>query len=262
MREGGGGGRECVLEARGVSLELDGRAILDGVDFRLCQGETLCILGPSGSGKSMLLRTVVRLTEATGGAVEVDRVPVGQLPPVELRRRVALVQQNPAMLEGSVLDNIAFGLRLAGVEEGEVLERARQALADASLDDSFLDRRAERLSGGERQRVAIARALAMRPAVLLLDEPTAALDPRSTRAVERTILRLKEGGSHTMVVVTHDIEQARRLGDRTIMLRMGRVVASGESGSLLDDIDPDERERYLGELERWGERHEEDGYDD
>jgi ABC-type phosphate transport system ATPase subunit len=210
----------------------------------------------------MLLRTVVRLTEASGGSAVVDKVPVGQLNPVELRRKVALVQQNPAMLEGSVLDNIAFGLSLAGVEEGEVLERARGALADASLDDSFLKRRAEKLSGGERQRVAIARALAMRPVVLLLDEPTATLDPRSTKAVERTILRLKEGGRHTMVVVTHDIAQAGRLGDRTILLRRGRVVASGDSGSLMEDMDPEERERYLGELERWEEEHEEDGKDD
>jgi putative ABC transport system ATP-binding protein len=206
----------------------------------------------------MLLRALVRLHEATGGDVLLDGSTICSLEPSELRRRVNLVQQSPAMLEGTVEDNLMFGLRLEGVPEGEARERMTEAMDRASLEPSFLDRRADKLSGGERQRVAIARAYALRPEVLLLDEPTAALDPRTTREVETAIRGLKEATNLTMVIVTHDIDQARRLGDRTILLRRGRVVAEGGSATLLEDLDPEERALYLGELER-GHEDERDG---
>jgi putative ABC transport system ATP-binding protein len=150
-----------------------------------------------------------------------------------------------------------FGLNLANVQESEAGTRIDEALEAASLDGSFLERRADKLSGGERQRVAIARAYALRPEVLLLDEPTAALDPATSREVERAIHDLREASNLTILVVTHDIEQARRLGDRTILLRCGRVVAEGESATLLEDIDPEERAIYLGELAKWGKKKEE-----
>ncbi len=238
------------LEVRDLSLDLGGNTVLDSVDMGIQEGEAFCILGGSGAGKSMLLRTLVRLHEATGGEVLLDGNTICDLDPAELRRRVSLVQQSPAMLEGTVEENLMFGLRLAGVPEEEAGTRVGEAMSRASLDLSFLDRRAEKLSGGERQRVAIARAYALRPEVLLLDEPTAALDPRTTREVERAILGLKAATNLTMVIVTHDIEQARRLGDRTILLRHGRVVAEGSSASLLDDLDPEERAQYLGELDK------------
>ena len=241
------------LEVRGLTLELDGRKVLDGIDLTIGAGETLVLLGPSGAGKSMLLRTIVRLTPATGGQVLLDGRPVEELAPEELRRRANLVQQGPAMLEGTVGDNLRFGPELAGVAEDEVSSRIDRALEDACLDDGFLERTAERLSGGERQRVAIARAHAMRPEVLLLDEPTAALDPRTTHVVEQAILRMKAAGMFTLVVVTHDLEQAKRLGDRTVLLRLGRVVAEGPSDTLMEKLDPKEKGMYLGELERWRE---------
>lgn len=243
------------LEVRDLSLEMEGGTILDSVNLGIQEGEAFCILGGSGAGKSMLLRTLVRLHEPTTGEVFLDGSTICDLDPSDLRRRVSLVQQSPAMLEGTVEENLMFGLRLADVPEEEARTRVREAMTRASLDPSFLDRRAEKLSGGERQRVAIARAYAIRPQVLLLDEPTAALDPRTTREVERAILGLKEAANLTMVIVTHDIEQARRLGDRTILLRRGRVVAEGDSASLLEDLDPEERARYLGELDK---RHEDE----
>ena len=241
------------LEVKGLTLELGGRTILDSVDLGIQEGDSFCILGGSGAGKSMLLRALVRLHEATEGDVLLDGSTICALEPADLRRRVNLVQQSPAMLEGTVEDNLMFGLRLAGVPEDRARERMTEAIERASLDPSFLGRRADKLSGGERQRVAIARAYALRPEVLLLDEPTAALDPRTTREVETAILGLKDASNLTMVIVTHDIEQARRLGDRTILLRHGRVVAEGDSATLLEDLDPGERARYLGELEKWHE---------
>ncbi len=239
------------LEVRDLTLELDGNRVLDLVNMGIQEGEAFCILGGSGAGKSMLLRTIVRLHEPISGEVHIDGGTICALEPAVLRRRVSLVQQSPAMLDGTVEDNIMFGLETAGVPDAEARERALEALEVAALDGSFMGRRAEKLSGGERQRVAIARAYALRPEVLLLDEPTAALDPRRTREVEAAILKLKEGTSMTLVIVTHDIEQARRLGDRTIMLRQGRVVAEGDSDTLMEDLDVEERSLYLGELERW-----------
>ena len=225
--------------------------MLDLVDLGVSKGETLCILGPSGAGKSMFLRTVVRLHEHTSGEVLLDGDSIFKISPQDLRRRVAFVPQSPAMLDGSVEQNLRFGLDLAGVPREEADSRIKEALKDASLDEGFLTRTALKLSGGERQRVAIARAHAMCPEVLLLDEPTAALDPRTTRTVEDAILRLKSERGFTMVIVTHDVEQSKRLGDRTVLMREGRVIAVGDSDTIIDDLDPKERNRYLGELEKW-----------
>jgi putative ABC transport system ATP-binding protein len=238
------------LEIKGLTLELGGRTILEDVNIGIQEGEAFCILGGSGAGKSMLLRTVVRLHEPDRGEILLDSSTICDLEPSDLRRKISMVQQSPAMLEGTVEDNLMFGLQLAGVPEEEARTRAAQALEDAAMDDAFLCRRADRLSGGERQRVAIARAYALRPEVLLLDEPTAALDPRRTVEVERSIMELRKASNLTMVIVTHDIEQARRLGDRTVLMRRGRVIAEGHSETLLEDLDPTERSRYLGELEQ------------
>ena len=246
-----------ALEVRGLVLDLEGRRVLDGVDICVRRGETLCLLGPSGAGKSMLLRTLVRLHEPTSGTVVLEGRDVCELDPTALRRRMNLVQQSSAMLEGTVEENLRYGPELAGVPPTEIGERIGTALEDASLDGGFLFRRAEKLSGGEKQRVAIARSLAMRPDILLLDEPTVALDPRSRRTVEDTILRLKDERGMTMVIVTHDVEQSMRLGDRTALLRRGKVIAVESSDALLDRLDPEDRTSYLGELERWDEEHEE-----
>lgn len=250
------------LEISELSLELDGRTILEDISLDVHHGETVCILGGSGAGKSMLLRTIVRLHQPTKGRILLDGVPITAMDPSTLRRRVSLVQQSPAMLEGTVEENIRFGLELAGAEPGEIKERIDASLKAASLDESFLGRRAEKLSGGERQRVAIARAHALCPEVFLLDEPTAALDPRRTMEVERAIKSLKGDADFMMIIVTHDMEQARRLGDRTVLMRRGRIVAEGDSGSLLEDLDPEERARYMGELAYMEHEHKEGDVDE
>jgi ABC-type methionine transport system ATPase subunit len=244
------------LELSDLTLELGRRLILDGISLDVHHGETVCVLGGSGAGKSMLLRTIVRLHEPTRGDILLDGRSVLGMDPSDLRRRVGLVQQSPAMLEGTVEDNLRFGLDLAGVAPDEVQARVLASLEAAALDGSFLDRRAEKLSGGERQRVALARAHALRPEVLLLDEPTAALDPRRTREVERAVCGLKGDTDFMILIVTHDVEQARRLGDRTLLMRQGRIVAEGDSDTLLEDMDPEERAMYMGELEHWEYEHE------
>ncbi len=174
------------------------------------------LLGPSGSGKSTLLRLLNRLAEPDAGSVRFHGTDVRELDPLELRRRVGLVPQLPAPVPGSVADNIRFGPRLEGREvdpEGPVRL--------AGLDPSFLERDASRLSVGEQQRVMLARALALEPEVLLLDEPTASLDPSATAAVEEALRHLRDV---SLVLVTHNRDQAGRLTERTIRLRDGRVT--------------------------------------
>jgi ABC-type proline/glycine betaine transport system ATPase subunit len=246
-----------MLRTDDLVLEIGRNRILDKVNVEVRRGETLCVLGPSGAGKSMLLRAIVRLTPIKSGDVLLDGLSFDGMDPAELRRRVSLVQQQAPMLEGTVEDNLRFGPEMAGAPPVEIGGRIREALRDALLDEGFLFRKAEKLSGGERQRVAMARAISMMPEVLLLDEPTAGLDPRTRRAVEDTILRLQRDRGLTMVIVTHDVDQSCRLGDTTVLLRRGRVIAVGDSKRLMDELEPDERDAYLGELERWEREHEE-----
>ena len=176
------------------------------------------LVGPSGAGKSTLLRLLNRLADPDGGTIQYRGRDVRDYDVLELRREVVLVPQLPALLPGSVADNVGYGPRMGG-RQCE-LDRA---LTLAGLDSTFGDRSATQLSVGEQQRVMLARALALEPLVLLLDEPTAALDEHSRDAVERTLLELHRRVSAAIIVVTHDQGQARRLGDRVLVLDGGRI---------------------------------------
>jgi putative ABC transport system ATP-binding protein len=173
-------------------------------------------VGPSGSGKSTLLRLLNRLADPVEGTVRFHGTDVRELDPLDLRRRVGLVPQLPAPVPGTVADNVCFGPRL----HGEDVDPERP-LRLAGLDPGFAERDASRLSVGEQQRVMLARALALEPEVLLLDEPTAALDDDSKGAVERALASLEDV---SFVIVTHDSAQAKRLGEDVIRLEAGRVT--------------------------------------
>jgi putative ABC transport system ATP-binding protein len=174
------------------------------------------VLGPSGCGKSTLLRLLNRLADPDAGTVRFHGEDVRSLDPLELRRRAVLVPQLPAPVPGTVADNISYGPRLQQRE----IDVARP-LALAGLDAGYAEREAERLSVGEQQRVMLARALALEPEVLLLDEPTAALDDAAKEAVERALAGLRDV---SMVLVTHERGQADRLASRVVELRDGRVA--------------------------------------
>jgi putative ABC transport system ATP-binding protein len=193
--------------------------VLGELTLGIEEGST-CIAGPSGAGKSTLLRLLNRLAEPAVGTVRYRGHDVRDYDVLALRREVGLVPQLPALLEGTVAVNVGFGARLAG-RAADV----RAALDLAGLDESFAERPAARLSVGEQQRVMLARALALQPGVLLLDEPTAALDERSKAAVEGTLLALRERLSLSLVFVTHELAQAERLADRIFWLEGGRVTA-------------------------------------
>jgi putative ABC transport system ATP-binding protein len=199
-----------LFELDDVHASRGGRPVLDGLSVRIDEGAT-AISGPSGSGKSTLLRLLNRLADPDQGTVRLRGKDLRDYEVLDLRRRVGLVPQLPAALEGTVGDTVLCGVRLAGRPEpelGPLLERA-------GLDPALAGRPAVELSVGQQQRVMLARALALEPEVLLLDEPTSALDPAARDAIEAT-LRSLDGVS--LVVVTHDPDQAGRLAERIVAL--------------------------------------------
>jgi putative ABC transport system ATP-binding protein len=216
-----------LFELEDVTYSRAGKVVLDGVSIRLPVGAS-CVAGPSGSGKSTLLRLLNRLADPDEGRVVYEGIDVRGREPLALRREVALVPQLPALIEGSVHDNIAYGPRLAGHSFD-----ARASLELAGLDPDFEDRDSAKLSVGEQQRVMLARALALQPRVLLLDEPTSALDQKARDAVEATLKRLHARTAIASVLVTHDMDQARRLAEYVVRLDGGEVVSAGPVAEVL-----------------------------
>ncbi len=201
-----------VFALEGVCASRGGRPVLRGLDLQIGEGAT-ALVGPSGAGKSTLLRLLNRLADPDEGTVRFAGTDVRELDPLELRRRACLVPQLPALLPGTVAENVRFGPGLCG-RDADVAH----SLELAGLGRPYAEREAGRLSVGEQQRVMLARALAFEPEVLLLDEPTSALDPRTEAGVEATLMRLVHEHGVSAVVVTHDRGQARRLARRTIEL--------------------------------------------
>jgi ABC-type multidrug transport system ATPase subunit len=213
--------RGVLFELDRVTQSRDGKVVLQDLSASLPRGAS-CVAGPSGSGKSTLLRLLNRLADPDSGAVRYRGTDVRERNPLELRQEVCLVPQLPALLEGTVEDNVRYAASLAGRDHD-----VPRLLDLAGLDGSFAARSADKLSVGEQQRAMLARALAMEPRVLLLDEPTSALDEDARRAVEATLLHLRERVNASTVLVTHDLDQARRMADWVVRLDEGRLVAEG-----------------------------------
>ena len=213
-----------LFELDRVKLTRANAVVLRGVSASIPPGAS-CVAGPSGSGKSTLLRLLDRLVDPEEGAVRYRGRDVRDYDPLELRREVCLVPQLPAPLEGTVADNVLYGVRLVG-RDADV----PRLLELSGLHRRFAERDASQLSVGEQQRVMLARALALDPTVLLLDEPTSALDPDARDAVERTLLHLRAELDLSYVLVTHDFAQATRLADWVLRLELGGTMAgTGEA---------------------------------
>jgi ABC-type proline/glycine betaine transport system ATPase subunit len=218
-----------LFELEDATYSRSGKAVLRDFTARLPIGAS-CVAGPSGSGKSTLLRLLNRLADPHSGRVLYEGVDVQELDPLALRREVSLVPQLPALIDGTVHENIAYGPRLAGRSFD-----TRSCLELAGLAPEFEGRDASKLSVGEQQRVMLARALALEPRVLLLDEPTSALDEGARDAVEATLRALRARTAISLVLVTHDTQQARRLADYVVRIEAGRVAAQGPAPEVLGD---------------------------
>ena len=213
-----------VLRAEDLGRSVAGKVVVAGATFAISTGEVLAIVGPSGSGKSSLLRLLNRLDEPTSGTVYVEGTNYRQIEPRHLRRKLGLVTQRPFLFPGTVFSNVEFGPR----QRGEVLspKDVDDLLSRVGLD-GFGPRDVANLSGGEAQRVSLARTLANSPLVLLLDEPTSALDDASKADVESLVKNVVSERRLTCIVVTHDRAQAVRLAQRALSMNAGRVVRDG-----------------------------------
>ncbi|MFL5870406.1 MAG: ATP-binding cassette domain-containing protein [Solirubrobacterales bacterium] len=216
-----------LFELDRVILSRAGKQVLHGLHARIPPGAT-CLAGPSGSGKSTTLRLLNRLADPDSGTVRYRGEDVLDLDPLRLRREVCLVPQLPALLEGTVESNIRFAAELAGRDPD-----VPRLLDLAGLDETFADRDGSKLSVGEQQRAMLARALALEPSVLLLDEPTSALDHDTRDAVEATLSHLRERLEISLVLVTHDLEQARRMSDWVVRIEAGEAVEEGPTAEVL-----------------------------
>ena len=221
-----------------LSLVRGGAQVLHSVDAAFERHTVTAVVGPSGGGKTSLLRCLNRLEEPDGGRVLLDGTDVRTLEPTLLRRRVGMISQQPVLFEGGVRANLTYGLQDA---DGGDLDSCLRA---AGLPVSVLDRDATALSVGQAQRVTIARALVRDPTVLLMDEPTSALDKDAAARIESLIGDLVAGGL-SVVLVTHDLRQARRVASRAVLLVDGHIVAAGD----MDEIEsawPDFKEGDRG----------------
>ncbi|CBH25595.1 putative ABC transport system ATP-binding protein [Salinibacter ruber] len=218
------------LATEHLTRVVDGQTLVADVSIEVRAEEVFVVFGPSGSGKSSLLRLLNRLDEPTGGTVYLDGTDYRTIDPRTLRRRVGWVPQRPTLIEGTVAENVAWGptLRDEPVDEARLHE-----LLDRLGLSGFADRDADRLSGGEAQRVAIARTLFNDPDVVLLDEPASSLDAAAADRVESLLADVMAAYALTAVLVTHDADRARRLGHRGVRLRDGGGVATGSLDALL-----------------------------
>jgi tungstate transport system ATP-binding protein len=232
---------ENIYRIPGLAMEYGGRRVLELEALDIRRGEILALVGPSGSGKSTLLRLLNFLEAPTSGVIEYAgvRFASGQELPLELRRRVTTVFQRPMLLDRNVWENVAFGLKLRGQKDDrQSIQRVLEQVGLAQL----ARQRARTLSGGEAQLVALARAMVIRPEVLLLDEPTANLDPYNVGLIEGIVKRLNQEQHTTLVLVTHNVFQAHRLADRVAFLLEGKIVEIGDTRQFFE-TPRDERSR-------------------
>lgn len=241
------------IRCQGVSLTKtnDGlsKEILRAVSLTARQGEIYTVIGPSGSGKSTLLRLINRLLEPSSGTIFFAGSDIKHMPVTEVRRKIGLVFQQPVLFPGSVEENICYGPRLSGdnsVDWAKYLDLV-------GLERDLLQRDAAALSGGQQQRVALARALANKPEALLLDEPTSALDPRATEQLEDLVMSLVKSLGLTVIWVTHNMDQAKRVGNRTMLLVNGQVIEDRATGDFFSRPEQETTIRFLaGKLESGG----------
>ena len=239
----------------GVTVAYKGAVALDNLDLDVAPGEIMAIIGPSGCGKTTALRAVAGFVQPTRGRIRIGATDVTDLPPYA--RDIGMVVQNYALFPHMrVAENVAFGLRARRAPDSLVAERIRDCLAMVGME-AYADRYPRQLSGGQQQRVAIARALAIRPRVLLLDEPLSALDAQIRRNMLGELARLHRDLPHlTVLYVTHDQTEALTLADRIAIMRGGRLIAHGTSQVLYRAPPNRFAAEFLGRANLLAVRHE------
>lgn len=225
-----------ALETRQISKQFpDGTYALQNIEWSVQEGETMALIGESGSGKTTLLRLLNRLAEPTAGTIFIQGNPACAQDPIQLRRRLGYVPQDGGLFpHWTIRQNVCLVPQLLGWAPNRQLEQVNKLLPLVNLDPGqFAGRYPIELSGGQQQRVAVARALAADPPIVLLDEPFGALDPLTRHELQDQFLSLKSQLQKTMVLVTHDLAEAFRLGDRITILKEGHIHQVGTPNELL-----------------------------
>jgi len=246
------GGRPPALETRGLSVYYGEKLAVQDVGLSIPANQVVALIGPSGCGKSTLLRCFNRMndlvkTARVEGVVEFhgQNLYENGIDPVEVRRRIGMVFQKPNPFPKSIYDNVAFGPRVNGLDD-DLDALVEESLRRAALWDEVSDRlddSAYALSGGQQQRLCIARTLAVRPEIVLMDEPASALDPIATQRIEELIYELKR--DYTIVIVTHNMQQAARISDFTAFLYMGQLIEYGPTETIFTNPREERTEAYV-----------------
>ncbi len=244
-----------TIQVQDMNAWYSSKQALYNINLSIAPMSVTALIGPSGCGKSTFVRTLNRLHEEVQGArasgkVLVDGIDIyaRSIQPMYVRRHIGMVFQQPNPLPHySIWENVALGTRINGIAQGRNLQEiVERSLREAALWDEVKDRlhaSAAQLSGGQQQRLCIARALAIRPKVILMDEPCSALDPASTLQVEELIIKLKQ--AYTVVIVTHNMQQAGRIADTTVFFLQGRIVEEGETTQFFSHPQKKETEDYV-----------------
>jgi phosphate transport system ATP-binding protein len=244
-----------IIDVQNVDFHYGRSQALYGINFKIPEKRVTAFIGPSGCGKSTLLRCCNRMNDlldharVTGGSIRIEDVDINspEVDVIELRRRVGMVFQKSNPFPKSVAENIAYGLRIGGVRSKSVIEETvEESLKGAALWDEVKDRLNESalgLSGGQQQRLCIARAIAVKPEIILMDEPCSALDPIATAKVEELIDSLKE--QFTIVIVTHNMQQATRCSDMTAFFYLGRLVEFDRTEKVFTNPSEKRTEDYI-----------------
>jgi phosphate transport system ATP-binding protein len=245
---------EVCFNIRNLDLYYAEKQALHGINMLIPKRRVTAYIGPSGCGKSTLLRCLNRMNDLVDGVridgdilLDDDDINAARVNVADLRRRVGMVFQKPNPFPKSIYENVAYGLRIQGVNDRRTVDDAVEgALKGAALWDEVKDRlhdSALGLSGGQQQRLVIARAIAIEPEVLLLDEPASALDPISTLKIEELIYELKD--KYTIVIVTHNMQQAARVSDYTAFMYMGELIEFGDTNTLFTNPQQKQTEDYI-----------------
>lgn len=235
----------ALLEIRDLTVSRDKRTVLEIKDLAVEKGEVLAVVGPNGTGKSSLLLTLARLLQPETGELLWDGVPFTEQTDLAYRRRIALVLQEPLLLDVSVFENVAIGLRYRGLPSAGIKNKVNRWLARVGIE-SLRNRPGARLSGGEAQRVSLARAFVLSPELLLLDEPFSALDaPTRLRLLDDLKSILAETGT-TTIFITHDLKEAARLASRVAVMLDGQIVQIGAPQEVFANPANPEVAAFLG----------------
>ncbi|MBB6450646.1 phosphate transport system ATP-binding protein [Geomicrobium halophilum] len=246
---------DSIIKTENLKVAYGEHQVIHGIDLEVIEGEVTALIGPSGCGKSTLLQTLNLLIRSMSpnatlsGTITFSgkNILKGKMDALDLRKQIGMVFQKPNPFPKSIFENVAYGPRVHGYKKKKQLQEiVEQTLTDAYLWDEVKDRLHEsalELSGGQQQRLCIARALATKPDVLLMDEPTSALDPVSTQGIEDLIQKLKE--QYTVVMVTHQMEQAARISDTTAFLYMGQLIEVNDTTQLFFSPKRQQTEDYI-----------------